>query len=516
MKQSQTLKKGAHMNHQHNHIAFTVIVLILFCPLLHTKEVKKEVTEKKENTAPYDEVIYNWSRTFAEVLQLAGQKHYKIQDAEKCFHKSIGGFLNCLDPHSGFLEPKTYNKMIEETSGEFFGIGVVIDNTRSEKDKAILIINTIPGGPSDKAGIQALDKIVEIDGDILEGMSTEEATSKLRGERNSSVTIKVLREGHPDLLSFDITRDIVKEQSSLSFYVPQYNIYYVSLTTFADNSAQQLEKLLNQASAKQYKGLILDLRSNTGGLLTSAINIAGLFLEKGSLVVSIKGKADERLEEYKTDREPAANNSLPVFILINNYTASAAEILSGCLKIHSNSLSQSSDKQKNPQKKLMIFLVGTKSFGKGSVQEVIPISNNCAIKLTTSLYYLPEDTLIQGKGIEPDFVIERMTPPTEKIKWFTEHHGREQNLSGFINTTEKKDDKKKKKKEDKKHKTWAERVQEMLNQDNQFKTTINLINLLDIAKKCHPNEVNNRHKAIAYLQKHMVTDQEITLEEVKG
>lgn len=499
-------------------ISCCLLALFALTAFLEAKSKEALKEEEKIETLPYDEVIYNWSRTFAEVLQLAGKKHYSVKETEKCFHKAIGGFLNCLDPHSGFLEPKTYTKMIEETSGEFFGIGVVIDNTRSDKDKALLIINTIPGGPSDKAGIQALDKIVEIDGDILEGMSTEEATTKLRGERNTNVTIKVLREGHPDLLTFEITRDVVKEQSSLSFYLPAYNIYYVSLTTFADNSAQQLEKLLQQAATKQYKGLVLDLRSNTGGLLTSAINIAGLFLDKESLVVAIKGKEDSRHEEYKTDRDPVANNTLPVFILINNYTASAAEILSGCLKIHSTSLSQTSEKNKTDQKKLMIFLVGTKSFGKGSVQEVIPISNNCAIKLTTSLYYLPEDTLIQGKGIEPDFAIERMSPPTEKVKWFTEHHGREHNLSGFIDTEKKKDDKdkKKKKKEEKKHKTWAERVQEMLNQDNQFKMTINLINFLDVAKKCYPQEVNSRQKAVAYLQKQFVTDQEIKLEEVKG
>ncbi len=477
-------------------------------------------SEDAKVSAPYDEITYNWTRTFAEVLQLAGQKHYKIQDAESCFQKSIEGFLNCLDPHSGFLEPKTYTKMIEETSGEFFGIGIVIDNTRNKKDKFLLIINPIIGGPSDKAGVQALDKIVEIDGEVLEGMSTEEATTKLRGERDTSVTIKVLREGHPDLLSFDLTRDVVKEQSSLSFYLPAYNIYYMSLTTFADNSSQQLEKLLTQAKTKQYKGLILDLRTNTGGLLTAAIDIAGLFLDKDSLVVSTKGKEDKKIEEYKSEREPAANSTLPVFILINNYTASAAEILSGCLKIHSDRLAREATANNTPQQKLMIFLVGTKSFGKGSVQEVIPISNNCAIKLTTSLYYLPEDTLIQGKGIEPDFVIERMNPPTEKVKWFTQHHGREHNLEGSIDLNKKKDDKKekkdKKKEDDKKHKTWAERVKEILNQDNQFKTTITLINLLDLAKKHCSVDVDNRQKAIAFLNKQIVTEQEIALEEVKG
>jgi len=472
-----------------------------------------------EKPIPYDEIIYNWSRTFAEVLQLAGQKHYKIQQAENCFHKAIGGFLDSIDPHSGFLKPATYTKMIEETSGAFHGIGVVIDNTRKTEDKSILIINTIPDGPSDKAGIQALDKIIEIDDDVVEGMTTEEATTKLRGERNTVVNVKVLREGHPDLLTFEITRDVIKEQSSLSFYLPEHNIYYMSLTTFADNSTQQLEKLLNKAKA--YKGLVLDLRSNTGGLLTAAINIAGLFLDKESLVVSTKGKEDTKLEEYKTAKDPIANSTLPVFILVNNYTASAAEILSGCLKIHSDALAKKAASSNTPQQKLMIFIVGTKSFGKGSVQEVIPISNNCAIKLTTSLYYLPEDTLIQGKGIEPDFVIDRLHTPPDKVKWFTDNHGREHNIEGYINTNNtcsstSKDKKNKKKQDEKKHKTWAERVKEMLNKDNQFKATLNLINALDLGKKQCPTDVDNRQKAIGFLKKQIITDNELALEEVKG
>jgi len=503
----------------------TALLWLFFISLTGLMYIHVHTQDTKVPT-PYDEAVYNWTRTFAEILQLTGRKHCKIQEAQECFYKAFDSFLNCLDPHSGFLEPKTYTKMIEETSGEFFGIGIVMDNTRKQKDKFLLVISTIPDGPADKAGLQALDKIVEVNGEVLEGMTTEEATTKLRGERDTTVTVKVLREGHPDLLSFDITRDVVKEQSSLSFYIPTYNIYYMSLTTFADNSAQQLEKLLEKAKEKKYKGLILDLRMNTGGLLNAGIDIAGLFLDRGSLVASTKGKDNKTLEEYATDRTPVADSTLPVFILINNYTASAAEILSGSLKIHSERLAREAAEQNKPQQKLMIFLVGTKSFGKGSVQEVIPISNNCAIKLTIALYYLPEDTLIQGKGIDPDFVVERTSPPTEKIKWFTEHHGREHNLEGSIDLEKdkkdkeaeekKKRDEQKKKDEEKKHKTWAERVRDILNQDNQFKTTIDLINVLDLAKQLNPSLVDNRQKAIEFLNTQVVTDKEIALEEVKG
>ena len=158
------------------------------------------VAPKKEQPTNFDEVIYDWSRTFAEVVQTTNQKHYKVTNPENCMIKAIDGFLTCLDPHSNFLDPKTYKSILESTSGEFFGIGIVIDNTRQPKDKFLLVIDTVPGGPADNAGIKALDKIIEIDGKPLEGMSTEEATAKLKGERHSSVHIKVLRENSPDLV----------------------------------------------------------------------------------------------------------------------------------------------------------------------------------------------------------------------------------------------------------------------------------------------------------------------------
>lgn len=483
---------------------------------------KKKDTEKKV-TVNYDEAVYNWSRTFAEVLQTTGQKHYKVADFEQCMVKAIDSFLNCLDPHSSFLDPKTYKQILETTSGEFFGIGIVIDNTRQTKDKYLVVVDTIADGPADKAGIKPFDKIIEIEGHQLEGMTTEEATAKLKGERNTKVHLKILRENHPDLISFDITRDVVREQSSLAFYIPEYNVSYISLTMFTENSIKQIMELLSQAKKKKYKGLILDLRNNSGGLLTSVIDISGLFLEKGSLVVTTKDKADKETERYVTTREPIANDSLPIFILINNYTASAAEILAGCLKIHSEDAAKAAGSK--GQKKLMVFLVGTKSFGKGSVQEVIPVSNNCAMKLTTSLYFLPNDISIQGTGIEPDFVIEKRFPPTEQMLWFTKFYGRECALTNYIkiskNSSDKDDDEdedgksKKASSESDKKKTWAERARSMLETDNQLRDTISLINLLYTGKTSCPNNVTNRTKAVEFLKSNFITTDKVTLEEVK-
>jgi carboxyl-terminal processing protease len=474
--------------------------------------------EKKEQPQNFDEIVYNWCRTFAEVLQLTNQKHYKVTNAEQCMIKSIDTFLSCIDPHSNLLDPKTYKNMLEQTSGEFFGIGVVIDNTRNSKDKQLIIIDTIPDGPADKAGIKPFDKIVEIEGKALEGMSTDEATSMLKGERNTKVHIKVMRENAPELLSFDITRDVIKEQNSLCFYLEDQNIYYLSLNMFTDTSARQIEQLLTKAHEKEYKGLILDLRNNSGGLLNAAIDIAGLFLDKGSLVVTTKDKHGKVTEEYRTSRNPITTNT-PIFILINNYTASAGEILAGALKIHADlspQKSASKDMKKKKDHNPMVFLVGTKTFGKGSVQEVIPISNNCAIKITTSLYFLPNDTSIQAEGITPDFEVERCLPPSEQLQWLAKFYGREQALPNHIKLTDKKDDEKKAEDSKNKIENWTDRAKKTLLADNQFRETITLINLLSVAqKKCENLDLSTRQQAVEFINNIFVSNKKLNLVEIK-
>lgn len=475
----------------------------------------KDQEKKEEKKFDFDEVVYNWTRTFAEVLQLAKEKHYKIADPQECMIKAIDGFLNCLDPHSSFLDPKTYKAIQESTSGEFFGIGIVIDNTRQAKDKFLTVVDIIPEGPADKAGILPYDKIIEIDGTILEGMTTEQATAKLKGERNTKVTVKIMREGKTDPLTFTITRDVIKEQSSLCFYVPEYDVYYVSLTTFSDNSVRQIRELLQKSSKNNAKALILDLRNNSGGLLTAAIDIAGLFLDKGSLVVTTKDKTGAEIDRYTTTNNPIAPGGIPIFILINNYTASAGEILAGCLKAHSEE--QSRQTKGKTQKKLMVFVVGTRSFGKGSVQEVVPVSNECAAKITTALYFLPNDRTVQGVGIEPDFVIDRQFPAPEQVIWFNKNYGRERALQNYIKIyDEPEEDKDEQEDNDKtKKKSWAERMRKQLSTDNQFKCALTLINMFDTAKNNCPMNVGTREKAINFLKSNYVTGDKITMEEVK-
>ena len=487
----------------------TVLLLCSFFMITQPTPIQPEQTQD------FDTTIYNAMGTFAQALQLVKQKHYRPKDLENGMYVALDTFFNQLDPHSGFLSPKSYKNILSMMSGEFCGIGVVIDVTRQTKDRFLTVVDVIAEGPAEKAGIKPFDKIVEIEGQILEGMSTEEATAKLKGKQGSKVAIKVMREpkglDKGDLLTFNITRDVIKEQNSRCFLLKNQNICYIGFTMFTENSVIQLEHLLEQAHKHNYRGIILDLRGNSGGLLQAAIDIEGLFVDKGSLVCVTKDKNNKEIERYVTRRKPISCNTPFIVILINNYTASAAEILAGGLKIHSTT-------QKATDKPLVI-LVGTKSFGKGSVQEIIPISNDCAAKITTSLYYLPDGNSIQGIGIEPDVNIERTLPLPEQIAWFNANYGREQALANYIKQDGIKDDSKEKdtKAPDKKTevKGLLERAKEMLATDNQFQEAVTIINLLNTVKSIAPKTVNSRSAAVDFLKKNYNTTQKIELTEIK-
>src|SRR5581483_2852270 len=489
-------------------------LFIFFIITLCAAPIATNDTDFTNNENPteqdFDEVIFNWSRTLAQAMDIVHKKHYQVKDIKESMIKAIDGFVGSLDAHSGLLDPKTYKDMLEMTSGEFFGIGVVIDNMRKKKDKHLTIVDTIPDGPADKVGILPMDKIVEVNGHILEGMESEKIVTLIKGERNSTVNIKILRENNPELLSFDVVRDVVKEQHSLSFHIKNHAITYISLSMFTDVVVKQIEALLQKSQKNNDKGLILDLRNNSGGLLTAVIDIAGLFLKKGSLVTITKNSNHEETDRYVTKRNPVAHQKLPIFILINNFTASAAEILAGTLKIHSDLNNDN-----------LVFLVGTRTFGKGSVQEVIPISNDCALKITTHLYFLPDNTTIQGIGIEPDFVIERTTPATEQVAWFVIHYGREEDLDNYIKITQTNtpDDTSKKPSaapdQDKKNNRRKNRAQEMLQKDNQLHNCIMFINILHTAQTYTPHLVDTREHALSYLKNMYVNGEALEIEEIK-
>jgi len=402
---------------------------------------------------------------------------------------------------------------------------------------SLFVVDVVPNGPAFKAGIQAGDKIVEITGKKLRGLSSDEVVTLLKGKVGTKLTLKVLRK--KKLMSFTVVRDIIKDQTALSYRFKNQNVYYLSLKIFNEVAAQQMAKLLRKANAGRCKGIVLDLRRNPGGTLDSAIEMAGLFLKKGSLVVSTKDRDRKLVRAYRTTRDPILKSNTPIFILIDNFSASAAEILVGSLKHHSE--------HKKKHKNLMVFLVGTPTFGKGSVQELIPIKNGCALKITTMLYYLPNDISIQARGIKPDFTINKKYSPTAEMKLVNEFYGKETALKNHITVDEVKgkkpgdwkkgkkgfwsnlfggkSDKQKqkssgknkrdKKKKEEKKKSWNERQKERLALDVQVQASVNMINLLEIAKKADAKALRTRNDALRFLKKNYLTDDVVPLEKIQ-
>ncbi|MEX0940506.1 MAG: S41 family peptidase [Candidatus Babeliales bacterium] len=484
-------------------IGIASIFFLLFLP-------QQPTADQTQSPINFDKGIYEWSKTMAEAFHLVHTKHYQLTDPSKPMVNAIVAFTKSLDPHSAFLDKKSYEDIIQSTKGELCGIGIIVDNTMETDDEFLRIIDTIPTGPADKVNIKAEDKIIEIDNQPVRGMTLEEAIGKLKGKCNTTVNVKIQRSDTTRHLDFTITRDIVKEPNALCYYLKDHNAYYLCLNMFTENSIRQVEELLKKIQNQQSKGLILDLRNNSGGLLNAVVDIAGLFLDKDSLVVTTKGRDDKEIDRYATSKEPVlTNRSTPIFILVNNYTASAAEILAGCLQIHADSNKGNC----HP----FVFIVGDITFGKGSVQEIIPVSNDCAMKLSIALYYLPNGQSIQGIGIIPDFAIAAKMPPSQEAMWFNNTFGRESALKNAIkldqenaNPMAKNQQKVKKDPE----KSWYEKKQDIISTDYLILSTLRLLEMLDMAKKAFPEKVKTRKEAITLLERLYTPKDRVYIEEI--
>ena len=444
-------------------------------------------------TPTYDDQVYTWSRTFAELLHLVNTKYYITVSPEEGMLKAMNAFL-CFDPHSRVLDPKTYTEIMNVTQGEICGIGVILAPKKTQHDHVVLL-DVIPEKPAARAGIKALDKLIAIDSHSVNELSGEEIAAKLKGKRNSLVTLMVVRNG--EILTFPIKRDIIEIEDAWAYYLSEHKIYYVALQNFTNNTAQQLETVIKKALANHAHGLIIDLRDNGGGLLQAAVDSAGIFLPKNSLIVATKDREQKKIESFFTNRDPLAVETLPIFILTNNFTASAAEILAGALKIsaHNN-----------------IFIIGTTTFGKGSVQEVIALSNNCAAKITTALYHLSDDSSIQGIGIDPDFIIDKKFRPTEDMNILNKLYGCEDTLKNSLCNQTKTEPKKVAVPQEK---DWKTQRKERVAQDYQVQSAIHLINLFNLGKSIQPELFKTRDQAVNYLKKQYITNDAIILEEIK-
>lgn len=475
------------------------------------------------NPKEHEAAVHRWLNTASEVITLVEKKSFRKVDISNMMQTMLKAGVASIDAHSTFIP--NFEEVTETTSGKFSGVGISIISKPNE-DEFLLVVDVIDDSPAQKAGLIAGDKIVEVAGEKLRGLSSDEVICKIKGPIGTKVKLKILRDKKP--MEFEVKRDVIKDQSSHCYHFKDQNIYYFSLKMFTELAPQQMKKLLETANSKDCKGIILDLRSNPGGVLEAAVEMASLFLPKGSTVVLTKDHKGQVTGEYATKTEPVLTTNLPIVILINNFTASASEILAGALRHYS---AQEKDGQN-----LSVFLVGTPSFGKGSVQEVIPISNGCAIKQTTMLYFLPDGTSIQAKGVTPDVLIKPKTIPEMELKWINEFYGKETSLKHHVTATEiEKLDKnqfpgfaheidkitqkkqaeaeakldKEKEKDEKlqfdKQETTKKRSEDIA-LNIQIQAAVNLISVLDLGRKAYPDEVSTRNKSLAFAKRHLLND----------
>jgi len=389
-------------------------------------------------------------KRFSQVMDLVENHYVKPVTRNELIDGAIVGMLQQLDPHSSFLSKDEFKEMQVSTSGEFGGIGIEI----SMENGRLTVISPIDDTPADKAGIKAGDVILEIEGESTQDMTLVDAVQKIRGPKGKPVALTLLHRDQQKPFKVKVVRDTIPIVSVKSNEIDP-GILYIRLTRFNENTTPELRQALADylKSGQPLKGVILDLRNNPGGLLEQAVNVSDTFLSSGK-IVSIKGKTPDQQKDFEAKAEPG-DVTAPLVVLINAGSASASEIVAGALKDHKRAI-----------------LVGEKTFGKGSVQTVIPLSDGSGIKLTTALYYTPNGRSIQAEGIEPDFMVPLQDSESDRDKLSANHQFRERDLTRHL------ENKKKKKagaSDDPKQK-----LLDQLERDNQLKLALELVKYFPI------------------------------------
>jgi len=331
---------------------------------------------------------YESIELFTDVLSIVKKSYVEEVDTKKLIYGAINGMLSSLDPHSSFMSPETYKEMKIETKGSFGGLGIEI----SIKEGILTVISPIEDTPAYRAGIKAGDQILKIDDKYTKDLTIMDAVKRMRGTKGTKVTLSIMRDGFEKPKEFPLVRDIIQVKS-VKFKTLDEGYAYVRIAQFQEKTDDDLQKALeslNESNKGKIRGLVLDLRNDPGGLLEQAVRVAEHFLDEGKLIVYTEGRDKEsqmRFSSRKGDKQP----NYPIVVLINSGSASASEIVAGALQDHKRAV-----------------VMGVQSFGKGSVQTILPLSDNSGLRLTTARYYTPSGRSIQAKGISPDIVVDRI------------------------------------------------------------------------------------------------------------
>lgn len=354
---------------------------------ISTPVFAQDAEPAEPNEPRSSEEVYGDLRLFGEVFDRIRSEYVEVPDEKELIRAAIQGMLSSLDPHSGYLDPISYDDVREDTSGKFGGLGIEV----TMEDGVIKIVSPIDDTPAARAGLLSNDLIVELDGQEVFGMSLTEAIDIMKGEIGTDIDLSVVREGQDELLKFTLTRDEISLRA-VRWYIER-DVGVMRLARFSEQAYTGIENAIREIFEERDgvapKGLILDLRNNPGGLVDQAVFVSDAFLNRGNVVLT-RGRSDDESSRYdaKPDDLDRSIADLPLIVLINGGSASASEIVAGALQDHKRAT-----------------LVGTRSFGKGSVQSIISMGPDGAIKLTTARYYTPDNRSIQAAGIQPDIEI---------------------------------------------------------------------------------------------------------------
>lgn len=384
-------------------ISWMIMGGVLGASLVVGTSVMADRQASSASTLPLEQL-----RAFVEVYDRISTGYYEPIENEKMLENAIRGMLTNLDPHSDYLPKESFERVEESTRGEFGGLGMEV----GMEDGAVRVVAPIDDTPAQRAGVRSGDIIIKLDDTSLQGMSLTDAVKMMRGEPGSKITLTIIRSGEAEPLEIELTRAVIKVRSVRERLL-EANLGYVRISQFQTRTGDDLARAirtLEQENGGPLAGLVLDLRNNPGGVLSASVDVSNVFLNEG-LIVYTEGRLQNSKMRFEAKRGDLMNGN-PIVVLVNEGSASASEIVAGALQDHGRAL-----------------IAGRDTFGKGSVQSILPLNNGAAIKLTTALYFTPSGRSIQASGIKPDIEIDLVK--VERVN--QERRGREADLDGHIN-----------------------------------------------------------------------------------